>query len=83
MRMADARIVLVLSENWTLVSPRDLPALIRIAVEAEQAVAVHVGEARKHLVRGGPFNCSLGPQRSEALALRTQLTCEALKQRPE
>jgi probable F420-dependent oxidoreductase len=29
--------VLVLSENWTLVSPRDLPALVRIAQEAEAA----------------------------------------------
>jgi probable F420-dependent oxidoreductase len=29
--------VLVLSENWTLLSPRDLPALVRIAQEAEDA----------------------------------------------
>ena len=39
--MADARIVLVLSENWTLVSPRDLPALVRIACEAEHAGRRH------------------------------------------
>jgi probable F420-dependent oxidoreductase len=29
--------VLVLSENWTLVQPRDLPALVRMAQEAEDA----------------------------------------------
>jgi probable F420-dependent oxidoreductase len=34
---AAPRLVLVLSENWTLVSPRDLPALVRIAQEAEDA----------------------------------------------
>jgi probable F420-dependent oxidoreductase len=31
------RLVLVLSENWTLVSPRDLSALVRLAQEAEAA----------------------------------------------
>jgi probable F420-dependent oxidoreductase len=31
------RLVLVLSENWTLVSPRDLPALVRMAQEAQDA----------------------------------------------
>jgi probable F420-dependent oxidoreductase len=31
------RLVLVLSENWTLTSPRDLRALVRIAQEAEDA----------------------------------------------
>ena len=31
------RFVLVLSENWTMTSPRDLRALIRMAVEAEDA----------------------------------------------
>jgi probable F420-dependent oxidoreductase len=31
------RLVLVLSENWTLVSPRDLRALVRLAQEAEDA----------------------------------------------
>ena len=36
--MADApRMVLVLSENWTLTPPRDLRALVRMAVEAEDA----------------------------------------------
>src|SRR5579875_1029739 len=31
------RLVLVLSENWTIVSPRDLRALVAIAQEAERA----------------------------------------------
>ena len=31
------RLILVLSENWTLTPPRDLPALVRMAVEAESA----------------------------------------------
>ena len=31
------RLVLVLSENWTLTSPRDLRALVRMAQEAEDA----------------------------------------------
>lgn len=45
------RVVLVLSENWTLVSPRDLRALVRMAVEAEEAGidAIMVSE---HVVLG-------------------------------
>lgn len=35
--MAPPRLLLVLSENWTIVPPRDLRALVRVAVEAEQA----------------------------------------------
>ena len=31
------RLVLILTENWTLVPPRDLRALVRMAVEAEEA----------------------------------------------
>jgi alkanesulfonate monooxygenase SsuD/methylene tetrahydromethanopterin reductase-like flavin-dependent oxidoreductase (luciferase family) len=31
------RLLLVLSENWTMTSPRDLRALVAIAAEAEQA----------------------------------------------
>jgi probable F420-dependent oxidoreductase len=34
---AAPRLVLVLSENWTLTSPRDLRALVRMAQEAEDA----------------------------------------------
>jgi probable F420-dependent oxidoreductase len=35
--MAVARLILVLSENWTLTPPRDLRGLVRIAAEAEAA----------------------------------------------
>lgn len=35
--MTAPRLVLVLSENWTMTPPRDLPALVRMAAEAEQA----------------------------------------------
>ena len=37
MQTPPPKLVLVLSENWTLVPPRDLRALVRIAVEAEEA----------------------------------------------
>jgi probable F420-dependent oxidoreductase len=45
------RLVLVLSENWTLTPPRDVRALVRMAVEAEEAGfdAVMVSE---HVVLG-------------------------------
>jgi len=45
------KLVLVLSENWTLSSPRDLRALVRLAAEAEDAGidAVMVSE---HIVLG-------------------------------
>jgi len=49
--MANARIVLVLSENWTLVSPRDPLALVRIACEAEQA-GVDTVMLSEHVVLG-------------------------------
>lgn len=35
--MAMPKLLLVLTENWTLVPPRDMRALVRLAVEAEQA----------------------------------------------
>jgi len=49
--VAPPRLVLILSENHTLVPPRDLPALVRVAVEAEEAgfEAVMVSE---HVVLG-------------------------------
>jgi len=34
---ASPRVVIILSENWTLADPRDLPALVRMAVQAEEA----------------------------------------------
>jgi probable F420-dependent oxidoreductase len=50
-RREPPRLVLVLSENWTLTPPRDLRALVRMAVEAEDAGfdAVMVSE---HVVLG-------------------------------
>jgi probable F420-dependent oxidoreductase len=49
--MAPPKLILILSENWTMASPRDLPSLVRFAVEAEQAGfdAVMVSE---HVVLG-------------------------------
>lgn len=49
--MSRVRLVHVLSENWTLTSPRDLRALVRMAQEAEEAGfdAVMVSE---HVVLG-------------------------------
>jgi len=55
--MAAARIVLVLSENWTLVSPRDLPGLIRIAAEAESA-GVDTVMLSEHVVLGRDSSAS-------------------------
>ena len=34
---APPRLILMVSENWTLLSPRDLPDLVRFAIEAEDA----------------------------------------------
>lgn len=60
--MAAPRLILILSENWTLVSPRDLPAVIRMAVEAEDAgfdgvlVSEHVVLGRGADAQGLPAN---------------------------
>jgi probable F420-dependent oxidoreductase len=45
------RLILVLSENWTLTPPRDLRALVRIAVEAE-AAGVDAVMLSEHVVLG-------------------------------
>src|SRR4051794_26684487 len=45
------RLVLVLSENWTLVSPRDLGAVVQMAVEAE-AAGVDAVMLSEHVVLG-------------------------------
>lgn len=45
------RLVLVLSENWTIVSPRDLPALVEMAVVAEDA-GFDVVMVSEHVVLG-------------------------------
>lgn len=49
--MTSPNLILILSENWTMTSPRDLPSLVRFAVEAEDAGfdAVMVSE---HVVLG-------------------------------
>jgi probable F420-dependent oxidoreductase len=49
--MTPPNLILILSENWTMTSPRDLPSLVRFAVEAEEAGfdAVMVSE---HVVLG-------------------------------
>ena len=49
--MMPPKIVLILSENWTLTPPRDLRALVRFAIEAEEAGidAIMVSE---HIVLG-------------------------------
>ena len=49
--MPAPRFVLVLSENWTMVSPRDLRALVRMAVEAEDA-GIDGVMLSEHLVLG-------------------------------
>ena len=60
--MARPRFVLVLSENWTLTPPRDLPALVGLAVEAERAgfdgvmVSEHVALGRDARAHGPPAN---------------------------
>jgi probable F420-dependent oxidoreductase len=56
------RLVLVLSENWTLIDPRDLPGVIRLAVDAEMAGfdAVMVSE---HVVLG-PSSAQTGLPRN-------------------
>jgi probable F420-dependent oxidoreductase len=49
--LAAPRLILVLSENWTLTSPRDLRSLVRIAVEAE-AAGVDAVMLSEHVVLG-------------------------------
>jgi probable F420-dependent oxidoreductase len=46
-----ARVVMVLSENWTLTPPRDLPALVELAVVAE-AAGVDTVMLSEHVVLG-------------------------------
>jgi len=46
-----ARVVMVLSENWTLISPRDLPTLVDLALVAE-AAGVDTVMLSEHVVLG-------------------------------
>ncbi len=50
--MSAPRLLLVLSENWTLASPRDLRGLVRLAAEAEQA-GIDGVMLSEHVVLGG------------------------------
>ncbi len=60
--LSSPKLVLVLSENWTLVPPRDLRALVRFAAEAEDAgfdgvmVSEHVVLGRGSDAGGVPSN---------------------------
>ena len=66
--MTPPRLVLVLSENWTLTPPRDLRALVGLAVEAEAAGfdAVMVSE---HVVLGGGADAEGLPENPRDYAL--------------
>jgi probable F420-dependent oxidoreductase len=66
--VAPPRLVLILSENWTLVSPRDLPSLVGLAVTAEEAGfdAVMLSE---HIVLGPSADHSGRPANPREYAL--------------
>ena len=66
--MSSVRLVHVLSENWTLTSPRDLRALVRMAQEAEDAGfdAVMVSE---HVVLGPGADANGVPENPRDYAL--------------
>jgi len=51
-RTRPPKAVLVLSENWTLVDPRDLRAVVQIAIDAE-AAGVDAVMLSEHVVLGG------------------------------
>jgi len=61
-RGAPPRLVCILSENWSIVDPRDLRALVRMAVEAEAAgfdavmVSEHIALGRGADAEGLPAN---------------------------
>jgi probable F420-dependent oxidoreductase len=65
---AAPRLVLILSENWTLVDPRDLRSLVAMAVEAEAAgfEAVMVSE---HVVLGPDSDADGVPENPRDYAL--------------
>jgi probable F420-dependent oxidoreductase len=62
------KLVVVLSESWTLVSPRDLRTLVRLAVEAEQAGADAV-MVSEHLALGPSANAQGEPENPREYAL--------------
>jgi probable F420-dependent oxidoreductase len=60
--MTQVRLILVLSENWTIVRPRDVPRLVEMAAGAEEAgfdgvmVSEHIALGVGADVRGVPSN---------------------------
>lgn len=51
MTLASVKLLMVLTENYTLVDPRDLKGLVRLAVEAEQA-GIDGVQVSEHVVLG-------------------------------
>ncbi len=66
--MAKPKVVLVLSENWTIVSPRDVRALVRMAVEAEEA-GVDGVMVSEHVVLGRGADADGRPENPREYAL--------------
>jgi probable F420-dependent oxidoreductase len=62
------RLVLILSENWTLVPARDLGALVRIAVDAEEA-GFDAAMVSEHVVLGRGADANGVPQNPRDYAL--------------
>jgi probable F420-dependent oxidoreductase len=62
------RLVLILSENWTLVPARDLGALVRIAVEAEEA-GFDAAMVSEHVVLGPGADANGVPENPRDYAL--------------
>lgn len=62
------KLILVLSENWTLISPRDLRGLVRMAHEAEAAGADAV-MVSEHIVLGADADAQGRPNNPREYAL--------------
>ncbi len=62
------RVVLILSENWTLTPPRDLRALVRFALEAE-AAGVDAVMVSEHVVLGPSADADGVPSNPREYAL--------------
>ncbi len=64
MTLRPPKLILLLSEIWTMTDPRDLRRVVRYAVEAEEAGfdAVMIGE---HVVMG-PNSCYKGTPKTRA-----------------
>jgi probable F420-dependent oxidoreductase len=62
------RLVVILSENWTMTAPRDLNALVRMAVESEQAGADAV-MVSEHVVLGPSADAAGEPENPRDYAL--------------